>query len=134
MKKSYLTTFQAAEIMSVTPDSVLKWIKSGKLKALKTPGGHNRIAPESVHGFLKSSTPKIFSESTKSPNYFEYCWQFNSQQNDCIQECKDCIVFKSRTKYCFEMSNLSKEVGLLKLFCKSSCIECRYYEFLKSNN
>ena len=134
MVKKYLTTFQAAEIMSVTPDSVLKWIKSGKLKALKTPGGHHRIESTSVQNFLKASTPESASDKKKSPNIFQYCWQFNSQQNNCIQECKDCVVFKSRAKYCFEMSGLSKEAGLLKLFCKSSCSECRYYEFLKSHN
>ena len=55
MKKGYLTTFQAADILSVTPDSILKWIKSGKLKARRTPGGHYRIPRENVVLLLKES-------------------------------------------------------------------------------
>jgi hypothetical protein len=29
MAKEYLTTFEAAKLKSVSPDAVLKWIKSG---------------------------------------------------------------------------------------------------------
>jgi excisionase family DNA binding protein len=34
-------------------DGVLKWIKSGKLRAFSTPGGHYRIAAEDFRAFLE---------------------------------------------------------------------------------
>ncbi len=55
MKKGYLTTFQAADILAVTPDSILKWIKSGKLKARRTPGGHYSISRQKIELLLKES-------------------------------------------------------------------------------
>ena len=61
MDKGYLTTFQVADLMSVTPDSVLKWIKSGKLEALRTPGGHYRIAKKDVETLLNKSEKTTFS-------------------------------------------------------------------------
>ena len=42
-KKDYLTTTQAAKLLSVTPDTVLKWVKAGKVKSYRTLGGHFRI-------------------------------------------------------------------------------------------
>jgi excisionase family DNA binding protein len=48
MNKGYLTTFEAAKLISVTPDSILKWIKSGKLAAFRTPGGHYRINIDNI--------------------------------------------------------------------------------------
>ena len=41
--KDYLTTSQAAKILSVSPDAVLKWARAGKIEAYRTPGGHFRI-------------------------------------------------------------------------------------------
>ncbi len=41
--KSYLTTGEAAAIFDVDPDTVLRWIKSGEIPAIRTPGGHYRI-------------------------------------------------------------------------------------------
>ena len=38
-----LTTGQAARLCSVTPDTVLKWIKKGRLRGVRTAGGHYRI-------------------------------------------------------------------------------------------
>ena len=39
MSERYLSTGQAAGICSVSPDTILKWIRSGKLPARKTAGG-----------------------------------------------------------------------------------------------
>jgi excisionase family DNA binding protein len=37
----------------VTNDGVLKWIKSGKLRAFSTPGGHYRVSAEDFRSFLE---------------------------------------------------------------------------------
>jgi excisionase family DNA binding protein len=39
----FVTTAQAAEIISVSIATLKKFILQGKLKAIKTPGGHYRI-------------------------------------------------------------------------------------------
>jgi len=42
----YYTTDEAAEILNVTPATVRRWIRAGKLKAFKDPYGTYKI-PES---------------------------------------------------------------------------------------
>lgn len=44
-----LTTTQAAAIVGLSPSTVLRAIKDGKLKAWATPGGHWRVALADVH-------------------------------------------------------------------------------------
>ena len=42
-EKEFLTTAQAAKVLNVSVATLKKFIYMGKLKALKTPGGHYRI-------------------------------------------------------------------------------------------
>ena len=42
-QKEILRTREAAELLNVTTQTIKNYIYSGKLKALKTPGGHHRI-------------------------------------------------------------------------------------------
>ena len=64
-----LTTGEIAEYCHVTQVGVLKWIKSGKLKAYSTPGGHYRILRNDFRNFLiKYNMPLdegFFSEGAK---------------------------------------------------------------------
>jgi excisionase family DNA binding protein len=43
MKDHFITTAQAAGILSVSVSTLKKLIVLGRLKAVKTPGGHYRI-------------------------------------------------------------------------------------------
>ena len=88
MTKDYLTTFEAAKILSVTPDAVLKWIKSGILEARRTPGGHHRIARKNIDQLLEKSYGSYHTgDKLKS---FPYCWEFNREH--CPGDCEDCLV------------------------------------------
>ncbi len=49
-----LTTSDVARYCAVSNDGVLKWIKSGKLKAFATPGGHYRIRSREFRAFLEA--------------------------------------------------------------------------------
>jgi excisionase family DNA binding protein len=130
MMKEYLTTFEAAKILSVTPDAVLKWIKSGILEARRTPGGHHRIARKSIYELLeKSQKSYTFIKQQKT---YPYCWEFN--QKNCPGECKDCIVYKISAKMCYKVFNFPKDYGHLKLNCESSCEECNYYKYIHETN
>jgi excisionase family DNA binding protein len=51
--RRFFTTTEVAKYCAVTNDGVLKWIKSGKLRAFSTPGGHYRIAAEDFRAFLE---------------------------------------------------------------------------------
>ena len=42
-KENFLTASEAAEFINVSLSTLKKYIYLGKLKTLKTPGGHHRI-------------------------------------------------------------------------------------------
>jgi len=54
-QKEILTTREAAEMVKVTTQTIKNYIYSGRLKALKTPGGHHRIRRSDLKelGFLE---------------------------------------------------------------------------------
>jgi two-component system OmpR family response regulator len=51
--RRFFTTSEVANYCAVTNDGVLKWIKSGKLRAFSTPGGHYRVSAEDFRAFLE---------------------------------------------------------------------------------
>ncbi len=51
--RRFFTTSEVAKYCAVTNDGVLKWIKSGKLRAFSTPGGHYRVSAEDFREFLE---------------------------------------------------------------------------------
>ncbi len=51
--RRFFTTSEVAAYCAVTNDGVLKWIKSGKLRAFSTPGGHYRVSAEDFRTFLE---------------------------------------------------------------------------------
>jgi len=57
-----LTTGDIAKYCHVTHVGVVKWIKSGKLKAYATPGGHYRIEKKDFKYFLTSYKMPIHEE------------------------------------------------------------------------
>jgi excisionase family DNA binding protein len=132
MIKEYLTTFEAAKILSVSPDAVLKWIKSGILNARRTPGGHHRIAKSSIEKLL-SLNEKIYS-SKQDKQEFQYCWEFNCRSDNCPEDCESCVVYNIRAERCYKMLSFPEEFGHLKLYCKTSCEECNYFKFVQTTN
>ena len=51
--RRFFTTSEVANYCAVTNDGVLKWIKSSKLRAFSTPGGHYRVSAEDFRSFLE---------------------------------------------------------------------------------
>ena len=114
-----LTTGQAARLCSVTPDTILKWIKSGRLEAHRTAGGHYRIKRRHLSD-LELVPPR--------PRNFSYCWEFYSSDGSIQAKCKNCVVYRTRAYRCYEVAKLASDVGHQKLFCKQSCDECDYFQ------
>ncbi|MHA2030546.1 MAG: helix-turn-helix domain-containing protein [Candidatus Kariarchaeaceae archaeon] len=124
--KNYITTGEAAAIFDVDSDSILRWIKSGEIPAIRTPGGHYRINRNVfLSKMIKESSPN--KENEIQP-LLSYCWEYNSQSGIVRDECKDCIVYKSKASKCYELCNLPVAIGHAKLFCSESCNDCEYFK------
>lgn len=126
--KNHLTTGQVAELCSVTPDTVLKWIRAGRLPARRTPGGHHRVPRSALDNLLGSK--ESTSSTPDRPAVIHYCWEYNSKSGKITSECRDCVVYRSRTRRCYEISGLPVEIGHARRFCKSSCGDCDYYKMV----
>ncbi len=48
----------AAELMGVSYPTIKKWIYDGKIKSMKTPGGHHRIPTSEVERVLGETLPR----------------------------------------------------------------------------
>ncbi len=53
LNKNYLTTGDIAKFLSISRVTVYNWIKSGKLKAFRVPGGKYKIFKKEFLNFLK---------------------------------------------------------------------------------
>lgn len=56
---TYLRTGQAAEILHVSPKTVARWIKEGKLPHRKTLGGHARLPEAEVRALVEANTVRL---------------------------------------------------------------------------
>jgi excisionase family DNA binding protein len=125
-KKEYLTTSQVAGLLSVSPDTVLKWVKAGKIKSYRTLGGHFRIPLEA----LDIPSDKEYPKARLETQDFIYCWEYLSEGGEIKPECRDCITFRSRSRRCYELRDLPGDLGCLAMQCAESCPQCGYYNLV----
>lgn len=131
MNGKYLSTGQAATRCSVSPDTVLKWIRSGRLLARRTAGGHHRIDEEDLERLLEDSSPSDrVPESHEHQRRFQYCWEYNGS-GQLLDECKKCPVYLMRAHRCYEVAKLAPEVGPPRTFCVESCEDCGFYRMVQ---
>ena len=139
-KAGLLTTGQAAKLCAVTPDTVLKWIKRGRLAATRTAGGHYRVALPDVEPFMAgfgqqplekpamvALQPIPSQDGTKDESDEVPCWEFLSDNGDVREACRQCVVYRVRATRCFLMAGLDTDVGHAHEFCEGSCEDCVYY-------
>lgn len=128
-QKDYVTTSQAARLLSVSPDTVLKWVKAGKVKSYRTLGGHFRI-PVSELDILHVGHPPITPVRVPAAKSLvhQYCWEYLAGGDEIKTECKECITFRSRARRCYELKDLPGGMGCLNLLCDTECSECEYYK------
>jgi len=124
-----LTTGQAARHCAVTPDTVLKWIRAGRLRARRTAGGHHRIDERELERVLGASP--VVEEGAPIDAFarsrsFRYCWEFNGD-GELLDSCEDCPVYQMRAQRCYEVVRLAPETEPPQQFCTSSCADCDYY-------
>lgn len=135
-----LTTGQAAQLCAVTPDTVLKWIKKGRLAATRTAGGHYRVALPDLEPFMAGfgqTGPKQVpaqealtspsQDGTKEEHDEVPCWEFLSDDGELREACRQCVVYRVRATRCFLMAGLDTDVGHAHQFCEGSCEDCVYF-------
>lgn len=49
----YFTPAEVAQLFRVDPKTVTRWGKAGKLRSIRTPGGHRRFPREDVMALLR---------------------------------------------------------------------------------
>ena len=130
--KDYLTTGQAAVLFSVDPDTVLRWIKTGKIPAYRTPGGHYRIHRDVFLTRITEETCQIPNEPNRQP--YPYCWEYNSKDGEIHNNCQTCIVYRSRTRRCYELIKVADMKGHSKIFCTESCHTCKYFKSISERS
>ncbi len=94
--REYLTTTEAAKLLCVSPDTVLKWVKAGKVKSRRTLGGHFRIPSTELSLFTSQQSLDV--EDNHSPlasQTHQYCWEFLAAGGPTKTECEDCITYRS---------------------------------------
>ena len=121
----FLSTGQAASLLGVTPDTVLKWIKKGKLPSTRTAGGHFRVAREEILALVGGDEAPTPDESKQGEPSF--CWEFHALEGRVNPACHECLVYRSRALRCYELSHLSGELGHAGVYCATSCDDCSYY-------
>jgi excisionase family DNA binding protein len=129
-QKELLSTGTVARICEVTPDTVLKWIKSGKVPCFKTPGGHYKIPQTSLSTILgvSGATPGLDREDRSHL----YCWEYYADAGRIEDACRACIVYRSKALRCFDMVNLPAEAGHTGLHCeRAPCEACDYYKLVQ---
>ncbi len=122
-----LSTGKAARLCSVKPDTVLKWIKKGRLPATRTPGGHFRIDEQDLPPLLSHLEDTESHDGAEPPPRPQLrCWEYMSETS-LREECKNCVVFRTHAVWCFELVRLVRGSGHTKRFCTGSCQDCPYY-------
>jgi len=132
-RSQWLTTGQAARFCSVKPDTVLKWIKKGRLSAIRTAGGHYRVERSSLEGVVSRAGPVQLpavapTELGRQPLR---CWEYLSEGGAVREECRKCIVYQARVSWCFQLAGMQTEIGHARSFCGTSCQKCTYYRRVK---
>ncbi len=127
MSTSSLTTGKAAQLCSVKPDTVLKWIKKGRLPAVRTVGGHYRVEERDVLEALTQGHvgDEPSEESSALCGRPMRCWEYMNQGPG--TECQECVVYKVHAAWCFRLVQQVRGAGHTANFCGTSCQECPYY-------
>jgi excisionase family DNA binding protein len=124
--KESLSTGEAATLCAVTPDTILKWIKSKKLPATKTPGGHYRIKKNVLQPFT-INTNRGCASMVDAAMKVKYCWEYQAKKGPMLAQCTNCLVFLSRTERCYVIKANTKNLKNVCACSRTSCYDCDYY-------
>ena len=132
-KANLLTTGQAAQLCSVTPDTILKWIKKGRLEGVRTAGGHYRIERRSLELLIPSARhgEGVSRQLLADDPQGLHCWEYLSERGAIRDDCRQCVVYRVRAARCFLLADLETDVGHAHRFCQNTCEDCVFYRRVK---
>lgn len=131
--EDWLSTGQAAQYCSVKPDTILKWIKRGKVRAERTAGGHYRIQRGELEPLiLTPRRPAPEDAARRRSGQPLRCWEYLGR-DEIPAECRECIVYRSRSAWCFELLERARDRGHAQRFCSDSCVDCSYYQRVRGH-
>jgi excisionase family DNA binding protein len=123
MSNKYLTTSQAAAFLHVSRFTILNWIKNGKLVAITTLGGHQRIPQESIATLLAKKESAHQKINTLPKSSITPCWKAKEARDCGRHNCPECLVFKEQLSRCFLVI---RNFGTEKVQCGIDCLSCDY--------
>jgi excisionase family DNA binding protein len=62
-----LTARQVADMIGVSTETVLRWVRRGTLPALRLPGGAIRFHPEALDAWFEERATSVDTASDKCP-------------------------------------------------------------------
>ncbi|MFC1477320.1 helix-turn-helix domain-containing protein [candidate division KSB1 bacterium] len=128
MNNYTISTGHAAELCGVTRDTVFKWVKKGKIEAVKTAGGHFRINMESLEPYLTEKGMILDRKDDKS--VVSFCWEYHARNGRIKDGCRQCMVFLAKAEKCYLLAGFGESTDHPGIYCKSSCFECEYFKYL----
>lgn len=120
-RKDYLTTTELAKLCGVSRFTIINWVNRGKIRTMKTTGGHCRIPVSEAISFYESFYKEKDNVESQS---LCHCWEY-PQKTNCHKECKNCLLYKSRINYCFVVV---RQFGKEVIHCEGDCLNCDYFE------
>jgi excisionase family DNA binding protein len=124
----YVSTGAAARLPGVTPDTVLKWIKRGRLEARRTAGGHYRVSKAALRWLRGEGEEKSSAGAADAaPRPPLYCWEYHASGGVVRPECEQCNAYQAKALRCYELRCLPSGLGSPSDFCTTVCEACGYY-------
>ena len=125
LSRLVLTTGQAARCCLVSADTVVNWIKAGKLTAQKTVGGQYRIRLEDLKEFMREQglDPVDSDPADARP----MCWRFHADRGGAsagLFSCDDCLVKHLGVRDCFKLMGMRPASGRTDHGCEG----CPYFQ------
>lgn len=62
-RRQLLTPREASRMLGISYPAIKKWILEGRIKTVRTPGGHHRLSPGSLRPFLAADNARPDSSS-----------------------------------------------------------------------
>ena len=62
-QRQLLTAREASRMLGISYPTIKKWILEGKIKTVRTPGGHHRLSRASLQPFLQADSARPDRES-----------------------------------------------------------------------
>jgi putative resolvase len=100
---------KAAEILGLNQATLRKWDESGKLKPIKTEGGHRRYRISDINAFMGHKEEPVIEESKPVCTYARVSSHEQKQKGDLDRQSQRLSEFCAKKKY--KVEHIIKDVG-----------------------